>query len=488
MKRTPNILVICSDEHNPRMAGYRNHPYVKTPNLDRLATEGVHFTRAYCNSPVCGPSRMSFITGKYVHEIESWFMRIPLNRNEMTWARRLDQAGIPATMLGKMDFSGDYQDGGFTEHKILLKRPEWNPYPRTSPWSARLEGYSRPDKRKHLVHAGAMEQEVIGGVEQYPQYLGFYNHDRKVTDWALEFLRDKGSKSNNKPWALYVGLLYPHWPFRVPQRYFDMYYPDNIEMPRDAVFPNERLHPSLQHFQKALNLGEVTEDMIRRTVAAYYGMITAMDEMIGEILDELKNQGLDEDTYVIYTSDHGESLGEHGLFYKQCSYESSVGVPLIIKGPDLPKGRVVNDIVSLVDLYPTIMDIAGLECEQDRQGSSWLRLIHGDKTGHKGYAFSEFHGNFFKDDWFMIVKDNYKYTYYTDQRPSLFHLAEDPYEMNDLATDPAYKEILLEFEKLLRNIVDPEEVSFKAKKDLGLIGPNGEDFTRTLTVDQANKV
>lgn len=483
MGNKPNILVICSDQHHPRMVGYRDHPIVKTPNLDRLAADGTYFTRAYCNSPICTPSRMSFITGKYTHQIGSWFIGCPLDPEESTWSRRLHQAGIPSTMLGKMDFCGDYQDGGFTDHKIIHQREAWSTYPRKVPFEPRLKGYNRPEKRRHLIRAGARSDQSDGSDVMNGQF-GYYDHDRQVADWALDYIREKGMQEAREPWCLYVGLLFPHWPYIVPKRYYDMYYPSNIVFPHDAHFPNERLHPAVRHFQKALDLGEVTEDMLRRTISAYYGMITALDDMIGEIISELKRQGLYDNTHIIYTSDHGESLGEHGLFYKQCSYEGSAGVPLIVKGPGLPGGNRIDHPVTLVDMYPTILDMAGLEIEPDCSGTSWMPLIRGETHERPDYAFSEFHGNFFRQDWYMLVQGHYKYTYYVKERPSLFNLNEDPEENHDLALDAGYMPVLNQFEKLLRTIVDPEEVSLRAKSDLGLIGPNGEDYTETLSIGQ----
>lgn len=480
----PNILVICSDQHHPLMTGYRSHPWVRTPNLDRLAADGAYFTRAYCNSPVCTPSRMSFITGKYTHQIGSWFIGCPLDPGESTWARRLKEAGIPSTMLGKMDFCGDYQDGGFSDYRIIEKRAAFRPYPRNTPMDSRLDGYIRPDKRKHLENAGIREELVTDGSDGHNDRFGFYDHDRIVTEWAIDYLRQKGQDDAKKPWALYVGLLYPHWPFTVPRKYFDMYYPDHLSLPGDARFPNPDLHPQIRHFQQALDIGNVDEPTMRRVIAAYYGMITAMDEMIGSIISELKAQGMYENTYIVYMSDHGESLGEHGLFYKQCSYEGSVGVPLIVKGPGLPSGVRVDDPVTLVDLYPTVMEMAGMEAEADRPGASWLPLIRGGQNGRPDYAFSEYHGNFFKQDWYMLVRGDYKYTYYVNDRPSLFNLKEDPGEKADLAQDERYAGVLREFEALLWTVVDPEAVSLQAKRDLGLIGRDGEDYTLSLSVDR----
>jgi choline-sulfatase len=480
----PNILVICSDQHHPLMTGYRGHRWVQTPNLDQLAAEGAHFTKAYCNSPVCTPSRMSFITGKYTHQIGSWFIGCPLDPGEMTWARRLREAGISSTMLGKMDFCGAYQDGGFSDYKIIEKRAAFKPYPRNTPMDSRLEDYIRPDKRKHLENAGIREDIVTDGSDGHNDRFGFYDHDRIVTEWTIDYLQQKGKEKTGKPWGLYVGLLYPHWPFTVPEKYFNMYYPDRIDFPHDASFPNERLHPQVQYFQQSLDLGAVTEETQRKVIAAYYGMITAMDDMVGVIIAELKAQGLYDNTYIVYMSDHGESLGEHGLYYKQCSYEGSVGVPLIVKGPGLPAGVRIDAPVTLVDLYPTVMEMAGLPVEEDRPGSSWLPLIRNEPHNHPDYAFSEYHGNFFRQDWYMLVRGDYKYTYYVNERPSLFNVKEDPLENVDLALDERYSHILGEFEALLRSIVDPEDVSMRAKKDLGLIGKNGEDYTLTMTVKQ----
>ncbi len=485
MTDKPNILVICSDEHHPLMSAYRGHSIVQTPNLDKLAARGTAFTRAYCNSPLCTPSRMSFITGKYVHQIDSWSNMIPLPREEMTWARKLDEAGIESTMLGKMDFCGEYQDGGFSKHKIIRERGAWN-IPLDKPDPSRLDGYIRKDKRRHLQNAGTRGLEIAsdgGYIGEGDDSIGNYDHDRIVCNWALDYLREKGAADKKDPWACYVGLLMPHWPFCAPQEFYDMYYPDNIELPFDCDIPNEQLHPALAHFQKGLDLGEVTEDMLRRTVAAYYGMITCLDAMIGEILDELEAQGFLDNTYIIYTTDHGESLGEHGLFYKQCSYEGSVGVPLIVSGPDLPQGQTIEAPVSLIDMYPSILEMAGIDQNEHLPGRSWLPLIRGDKQDRVDYALSEFHANFFKHDWYMLVRGDYKYTYYVNERASLFNVKNDPQELHDLGTDPAHASVLAEFEALLRSILDPEATATRAKSDMGLIGTDGEDLTLTLSVN-----
>ena len=479
-RRSPNLLVICSDQHSPHTCGWRGHRHIRTPNLDRLASRGTHFTRAYCNSPICTPSRMSFITGLYPHQIASWTIGCPLDPEIMTWPRHLRSAGIETTMLGKMDFCGDYQDGGFSHHRILRRRRAFPQIPLAEPWPARRPGFVRWKTAAAMMERTCTRSEEIisDGVHGEAHYeLGNYDHDRIVTNWTTKWLREKGASNTREPWVLYVGLLYPHPPFTVPDRFFEMYYPDNIELPRDRAFPNEALHPAVQSLQETQQAGKVTDNMLRRTVAAYYGMVTSMDEMIGEILDELELQGLADDTLIIYTSDHGESLGTHGLFFKKCAYEESVGVPLIVTGPGVPAGHHVEDVVSLIDLYPTVLDVMDVEPRSDLPGSSWLPLIRGEHHNRLDYAFSEYHGPCFRQDWYMIRRDRYKYVEYQNERPSLFDLETDPGESHDLAGDPACGDRLGELKNVLHSVLDPHQTSLRAKGDLGLLGPNGEDYT-----------
>ncbi len=503
MKTKANILVICSDEHHPLMSGFRGHHQVKTPNLDRLAARGTHFTRAYCNNPICVPSRMSFITGKYAHEINSYIIGSPLDPNEMTWARRLDQAGIRSTMFGKMDFCGDYQDGGFSDYKILRKRPAKD-VPMKTPYLAKLDGAYRTDKPAHIIHSGSRTDEILDeGLRcgENNDEIGNYDHDRQVADWAVEYLSEKTPESD--PWALYVGFLFPHWPFRVPEKYFNMYPPETIKIPNSWYEKDEDLHPATTHHRNQKILGHISktiaeyhpnlaeklkkqgvdkidERTIQTAISAYFGMITCMDDMIGELLTTMEKQGVLDNTYIIYTSDHGESLGEHGLFYKQSPYEGSAGVPLIVAGPGVKAGQVINQPVSLIDLYPTIMDMAKIPCESDRKGYSWLPLLKGDTQPERpDYIYCDFYASNYKNSWHLLAGSKYKYTYYVGDRPSLFDMENDPEERNDLATNPEYKNILDDFETKLRSLVDPEKENRVSKEHLGLIDENGNDLTQT---------
>ena len=500
-KGQPNILFIITDDHHPTKVGYRGDPHVKTPNLDKMAAQGTYFTRAYSNCPICGPCRASLMTGKYVHQIGSWDnSAVSWTGREATWAGRLEQAGFSPISYGKIGTGTPQQDAGFTFYKRALPGAldVFSKWPLDTPRRERLKGW--PGRWGEVDRAGTREDGLKRLVEnkqiKSPEglHIGFigdtgqYDTDRVITDWTREFLRRK-RQNRTQPWALHVGLRQPHVPYICPKKYFDMYYPNNFSLPHDAHFPNENLHPAVRHFQSTQGIKQLgmTEDKLRKIAAAYYGSITCMDEMIGEILDELKKQGLYDNTYIIYTSDHGLLSGEHGLFRKYAPYEDSAGIPLIIMGPGIPAGKRIDMPVSLIDIYPTIMEMAGLQPETEKPGNSLLGLIHGTSQNRPDYAFSEYHAGFFRHDWYMLVRGDYKYIYYAKERPSLFNVKKDPLEMNDIAQDPKYAQTLEEFEKLLRSICDPDEVANRAKRDLGLIGPNGEDYTETLTFQECKE-
>ncbi len=488
----PNILLVCTDQQHFRMAGYCGHPHVKTPHIDRLAREGTAFSRAYCNSPLCVPSRMSMMTGRYPHEIDVWSNGTPIHPRHQTWARELDHAGIMTQLFGKMDFCGDYQDGGFSEYRYVrfrdaipgrfvdeswhFNKPFWHRLPEA--WRS----FGTVDKI--LAHSGPRTNHVIPGAEHYGHdefCTGDYEHDRIVTDWALEFLRERGQRPRTKPWALCVGFVFPHMPFAVPARYFDLYYPEHVDLPVDARFPNPDLPPAIAHYQRTHRTGQPSEETLRRARAAYQGMITCVDDFVGELLATLEAQGQLENTVILFTSDHGDTMGEHGVFFKKTPYEGSVGVPLVLRGPGVPAGRRVDDVVSLIDVYPTLRDLCGLPPTNDLPGRSLLPLTRGEAQPDRlPYALVQFHGHFFPSAWYALVEKRFKYVWFEHERPLLFDLENDRDELRNLAEDPAWQSELERFEGLLRSLLDPEGVARAAKQAQALIDAEGRDLTTCL--------
>lgn len=474
----PNLLVICSDQHHARLGGFRGHPQVKTPALDRLARQATVFTRAYCNTPICGPSRISFMTGRQLHEIGLWCNGVPWDGHATTWAARLGEAGYQTVSRGKMDVPGPFGNVGFADFEEPLPRAAYQPWP-----LAACRPYDEPgfhfDSFMDLPRAGLSREASLRQAGRDPArfstdleadlYLtGHTDHDRLVTDRVLTFLRES---SRRQPWCLHVGLLNPHWPYLCPETFLQHYRPESIPLPQDCRFENPDLHPALQHYQATHNHYAAIRDEahLRRILAAYCGLITCMDSMVGEILDSLEREGLAESTVVVYTSDHGEAAGEHGLFDKLTPYESASAVPLIIRGAGLPQARQCDRVVSLVDLYPTLLDLAGLlpaAGAPDRPGQSWLPLLHGEAQDRSAPVLIEYHGIFFRHSWFALVSDDWKFVWYDRERPSLFHLRTDPLERNDLGTAPATAAVRERFAAELRQRLDPHAVAARARREL----------------------
>ncbi len=463
----PNILFICTDEQHPAIAGYRGNPVIQTPNLDALAADGTHFTRSYVQSPVCGPSRASYMFGNYIHRIENWYNGTAWPTDEVTWAARVTDKGYHSAHFGKMDSPGLYDRLGFTEEWHSAKRPIANPKGTDS----RFFPDNFRNAKGHLT-VSTFDPETYKG-----KNTGQYKYDRPSTDRALAFLKERGT--DGKPWMLHVGLLMPHWPLTLPQKYYDRYADAEIPMPCDAKFPNPNLHPALQHFQKWDGLDVPPDaEKLKDALKAYYGMVSFVDDMVGELVAELKRAGMYENTYIIFTSDHGDNLGEHGLIgNKHTPFEGSVAVPLIIAGPGVKSGAKVDMPVAHVDLYPTIMDMAGVDFSDPAlPGKSLMPVLLGKEAAADRTVFSEWHGVGFPGAWYMLANKQYKYIYFERDRPSLFDLEADPNELKDLALDPAYAGTIKEFEAELNRLLDPVKVARAARAAQGLITADGKDL------------
>ncbi len=468
----PNILFICTDQQHPAISGYRGNTVVKTPNLDALAGDGMHFTRTYVSCPVCGPSRAAYMFGKHIYQIKNWYNAKAWPEDEVTWASRVTNSGYYTAHFGKMDSPGLYGKLGFSEEWHSAKRPV-----------RVVEGADvrflpdRPRNAKGHLKVKTFKLEDYNTQKYEVGNNGQYGLDRPTTDRALRFLQER--KEDGKPWMLHVGYLMPHWPFTLPQKYFDMYADIDIPMPYDAQFPNKDIHPALQFFQKWDGLDvPPDQETLQKALRAYYGMITCVDDMIGELIAELKKNGMYENTYIIITSDHGDNLGEHGMIgNKHTPMEGSVSVPLVITGPGVQPGQKVDMPVALVDMYPTIMDMAGIDYHNpERPGKNLLPVLQGKEKAVDRTVFSEWHGTGFRGAWYMLVNKKYKYIFYERERPSLFDMEADPKELKDLALDPSYAETLTTFEAQLKEILDPIETAKKARKQQGLITEDGKDL------------
>ena len=449
-----NLLFILSDQHNRNVSGCYGHPLVQTPNIDRLAAGGSLFRNAYTTSPICVPARASLATGQYVHRIAAWDNAHPYTGDLTSWHRRLREGGYRVDSIGKLHFrgadpkTGDADDNGFSQEIEPLN---------IVGGIGDVLGCIREDppfrhKRDSITGAGP-------GDSTYLQY------DIRNGDNAVKWISDHAD--DDAPWALFASFVCPHQPYNSFQELYDLYPLDQIEMPPQWHPDEWPRHPALDYFRRFFDMDTpFAEDVIRKQNAAYMGACTHLDNQIGRMLKALENNGLSENTRIIYTSDHGDSIGARGLFGKFTMYEESAAVPFIMAGPDVPRGKVVETPVSWVDCYPTIIEALGASTSQedaDLLGRSLWEIA--EEPNEDRTVFSEYHAVGCLSGHYMLRDLKYKYIHYVGEPVQLFDLEADPLEFNDLSSSPAHREVLGDFESRLRSILDPEAVDAEAKRD-----------------------
>ncbi len=448
-----NLLFIMSDQHSKEKYGAYGNPYIHTPNLDSLCRNGVRFNNAYCNNPICVPSRASMTTGDYGFKNSFWDNSHPYDGMVDGWGHRLSEQGHSVTTIGKLHYKDDSIQTGFADQRIPLHLKDGVG---NLTVCIRDEDLRRPNQREVLLNAGV-------GDSDYLQY------DAKVAKLAADFLKNEAAAKGGKPFCLYVGFVTPHFPLTVPERIFNMYDQDNLPFPKQWQLEEMPMHPAIDRFRQIACTSEksVTEAVVRKAVACYYSLVTYMDEQVGIILKALKESGLEENTRIIYTSDHGDTMGDHGVFFKNTMYEGSVGVPLVVAGPDIPKGRTVEQCVSLLDIFPSVLDCVGAEptmADKELPGTSLWKFAQGELEVERP-IFAESHTFAYKHAVFMLRYKQYKLVYYIEFRPQLFDLENDPDELVDLAEKEEYFSVLDELKKRLFKICDPVQIDKQALKE-----------------------
>jgi choline-sulfatase len=442
-----NVLLVMVDQLVPFLTGAYGHPVVQTPNLDRLAAEGVRFDAAYTPYPLCSPARASLLTGKYASSFGCYDNAAVMPPDEPTLAHHLTNAGYETVLTGKMHFVGPDQLHGFR------RRLTTDVYPASMDWVPTTDDEGRFARGGH---ARSYVPPLVG-VERWTKFLSY---DEETHFRALEFIRERARADTAEPFFLVASYHHPHDPFKVTQELWDLYegaqvdvpsWPDDVASTYSAMdrWANEA------HETDAVDLDD--PDNLRAMRRAYYGLVTYVDRKLGELVSALEQTGQADDTIVIFTSDHGDMLGERRMVQKRCFYEWSARIPLVVRVPGVGT-RTVAEPVSLLDLAPTLLDLVGVEPEVPMHGESFAPLLQGISTGERA-VLSEYHVEKVRAPCFMARRGRWKYILVHGHETQLFDLEADPGEWTSLAGRPETAHVEQELHALVLSHFDPDRIA-----------------------------
>ncbi len=454
MADKPNILFIQVDQLCAFvLSTYRADGQAKTPNLDALAAQGVVMENAYSNSPLCCPARASQFTGRLPSTHEVWGNGAEFRSQLPTAMHFLRTAGYQTVASGKCHFIGADQLHGFDKRLTTDIYPagfDW-----TIPWSlgpVHREGTS-------------VQKLAASGLCRTNNQLMY---DAEVQFRTLEFLREQALKGNDKPFFLHVSYTQPHEAYQSVPEYWDLYEDEEIALPR--VPQDENPHPVTQWLNTHHGIDQFPpdEETIRLSRRAYYAMISHLDAYLGEIVAELKHLGLYDDTILLFTSDHGDMLGERRMWFKRSFYEGSLQVPMIWHCPKLFAPGRRKECVTLADLCPTFAELGGAIEVSNRYGSdqsqSFCGLLTQSSDSTKDEAISEYYGPGVIEPWLSIRCGKWKYVWTRNAPELLFDIEADPDEQNDLAQNNAHADVRDKLRERLLGRYDVEEVTKRASE------------------------
>ncbi|MCY3879841.1 MAG: sulfatase-like hydrolase/transferase [Rhodobacteraceae bacterium] len=473
-----NILFIMCDQLRYDYLGCAGHPTIRTPNIDALAAEGVSFANAYCQSPICGPSRMSVYTGRYVSSHGSSSNFAPLRIGEKNIGHHLNPLGVRTVLVGKThmkaDTEGMHRLGIDAESEIgvhhsqagfeVFERDDGvHPDSMVSPDLAyndylKSKGYAEDNNPWHWA-ANAVDtgDEVRSGFfndrVRLPARVGDEDSETPyMTRRAMEFLSEDDGET---PWLLHLSYIKPHWPYVAPHPYNDMYSPGDVIPPVRSEAELTDPNPLVRHFMDRVAGKTFGREQARNTVIpVYMGLITQIDDQLGILFEFMRRRNLLDDTMIVFTSDHGDYLGDHWMGDKDYFHDPSVKVPLIILDPctaaDATRGSVDDSLVELIDLMPTFIEHFGGDIPGHiLDGRSLLPNIRGGKTRGREYVISEYDYScqVFRPETgkmpldcrsYMVATRKWKFVHAPGYPPVLFDLVNDPGELVDLGRDPDY--------------------------------------------------
>ena len=428
--KAPNFLIVMADQMAPAFLPIYGHPLVRAPNMQALAQSGVVFDSAYCNSPLCAPSRASFMSGLLPSRTRVYDNAAEFAADIPTFAHALRLGGYRTILSGKMHFCGPDQLHGFEQ------RLTTDIYPADFGWTP---DWDRPDHRPCWYHNMSSVRDASVCVRT--NQLDF---DEEAAFMAERAIFDLSRSRDQRPFLLVASFTHPHDPFAVPQRYWDLYREQDVDMPTPAVALDA--HSRRLRHVCATDAEPVTEAQVRAARHAYYGAIAYIDDQLGRLLAALRSVGLAEDTIVVLTSDHGEMLGERGLWYKMSFFEGACRVPLVVASPGRFASRRVAATVSLIDLAPTLIDLVGGNVQSlgiGIDGCSLTPHLRG-AGGHDG-ALGEYLAEGAIAPMVMIRRGEFKFIHSPADPDQLFDLSHDPGERDNLAGNPTYAALVAAF-------------------------------------------
>ena len=425
MSNRPNFLILMADQLTARALPAYGNRTARTPHIDGLAADGVVFDSFYCNSPLCAPSRFSFLSGRQVSAIGAYDNAAEFPSQVPTFAHYLRRAGYQTSLSGKMHFCGADQLHGFEE------RLTTDIYPADFGWTP---DWTRFEHRPTWYHT--MDSVTQAGPCTRTNQTDF---DDDVIFNARQKLFDMARSRDRRPFCMVASMTHPHDPYVIPQRYWDRYAGIEIDMPRVTMAP-ERLDPHSRRLRHVcgLDLQPVTEAQTRDARRAYYGAVSYVDDQIGTMLAALGDAGFADDTVVLLLADHGDMLGERGLWYKMNFFEPACRIPLIVHAPRRFAARRVAGSASLVDILPTLCDLAGMDGADyatPLDGTSLAPQLAGGTGGDE--VIGEYLGEGAIAPLVMIKRGRYKFVHSPVDPDQLYDLTEDPDERRNLAGGPA---------------------------------------------------
>lgn len=491
MNTKPNILFIMADQLRYDFLGCVGHPHIKTPNIDALARKGIRFTNTFCQSPVCGPSRMSFYTGRYPSSHGATYNPAPLRVSELTLGDYLRPEGYRVALTGKSHMVADVQgmarvglDPGTTEGRRIAEcgfDPYWrddglHPCQSVDPdleYNNYLRDLGYQGKNPWHDYANSAEGEngeiLSGWKMRYARLPARVKEEHSETAYTTNRAIDFMEEYKGEPWCLHVSYIKPHWPYVAPAPYHKMYDQSHVlpanKHERELENPQPVIEGWMKH-EECINFSK--EEVRQRVIPTYMGLITQLDDYIGRLVTYLEKTGQSDNTIIVFTSDHGDYLGDHWLGEKDMFHEESVKIPLIVMDPrpaaNATRGFVNDKFVEAIDLVPTFLDWAGGDvkgADHILEGRSITGLVNGENPEQwRKVVISEYDYAWRHARWhvgvdvdvariYMLRTAKWKLVYFEGFRPQLFDLENDPKELTDLGANPDYTETIKMLEAAL---------------------------------------